>query len=119
MIPDGTYYSANYLSEKLGSSLTSVYNWRAGVDNGFPDPVVGVQGATGSRPTYGWSAEQIAEVRYWYAKRFKLDDEEAQKRWEAIDTGKFVTKQRASRDQCVGQLPMNIPLPSTSVENAA
>ena len=111
------YYSAIYVSEKLGSSLTAVHNWREKPDNGFPEPAVSIHGVTGSRPTCGWSREQIAEMRAWYAERFRLSDENAAQRWKSIDEGTF--KVKSTKPPHEGQLSLAIPVQRISVEDAA
>lgn len=76
---------ASYLAAHLGTSLTSIHNWRSAPDSTFPPPVACVRGRNGQRPTYGWRESDLPAIRSWYAKRFHLDEEAATRRWSALD----------------------------------
>lgn len=73
------------LAEYLGTSVTSIHNWRSAPDSDFPLPVTCVRGRRGKRPVYGWRESDLPAIRAWYAKRFRLDEEEASQRWKALD----------------------------------
>lgn len=100
------YHGATYVSAHLGTSLTSIHNWRSDDTCNFPGPAVAVTGISGARPVFGWTDSQLPDLRNWYAKRFKLDEDTAAQRWKAIDeslTGTQKAEAEESKDQCQGQ----------------
>lgn len=106
------YHGATYLSVYLGTSLTSIHNWRNDATSGFPGPAVTVTGITGMRPVFGWSDAQLPDLRDWFAKRFKIDEVTAAERWKAIDANLDAGESSAKepKDQCKGQsLLFSIP----------
>lgn len=99
------YHGASYVSVYLGVSLTSIHNWRADTASGFPEPVVSITGITGMRAAFGWSPDQLPELRSWYNKRFQLDEVTADTRWKAIDSAleSGTAHTPKERDMCDGQ----------------
>ena len=91
------------LAEYLGTSVTSIHNWRSAPDSDFPLPVTCVRGRRGKRPVYGWRESDLPAIRAWYAKRFRLDEEAASQRWKALD-------EEAGRGEGSGRTEESVPV---------
>lgn len=99
------FHGASHVSYYLGVSLTSVHNWRADAESGFPEPRASITGLSGMRPVYGWAEEQLPELRTWYCKRFSVDEVTAEERWKVIDEelASGIAHKTPSSDNCAGQ----------------
>jgi len=80
------HHGASYVAAYLGTSLTSIHNWRNDSRSDFPAPSIVIMGVGSSAAAFGWSKEQLPELRAWYAQRMKIDEATAEARWKAIDS---------------------------------
>jgi hypothetical protein len=97
------YHGATYISAYLGTSLTSIHNWRSESACDFPRPAASITGISGARAAFGWSSTQLPLIRTWYAKRFKLNEVTAAERWKAIDEDLSGGQDKEHEKQCPGQ----------------